>query len=169
MKRKHWKLLAVCVVLLLLWYRFGPNDAEKVIKSTIGTDADLILLKEEILEKDIRYSYVNKRILCLATDEAPPSFYVVNLTEFPYHRFECRNYRLFEWHPNIYFGRGDSYSSYYFVINDPNIAYLGLLIDGENHRIEVDQIPFVYFWHQDEGSSSLPGRYLYTKTGEILE
>ena len=63
MKRKHWKLLAVCVVLLLLWYRFGPNDAEKVIKNTIGTDADLILLKEEILEKDIRYSYVNKRIL----------------------------------------------------------------------------------------------------------
>ena len=168
MKRKHWKLLAVCVVLLLLWYRFGPNDAEKVIKNTIGTDADLILLKEEILEKDIRVSYVNKRILCLATDEDSPSFYVVDLTEFPYHRFECRNYRLFEWHPNIYFGPG-SLSSQYFVINDPNIAYLGLLIDGENHHIEVDQIPFVYFWHRDEGSSSLPGRCLYTKTGEILE
>lgn len=163
MKRKHWKLLAVCVVLLLLWYRFGPNDAEKVIKNTIGTDADLILLKEEIHDS---YGVYN-RILCLATDADPPSFYFVHLTESLYHRFECWNRKVYEWHPNVYFSTDGA--SYYFVINDPNIAYLGLLIDGENHRIEVDQIPFVYFWHQDEGSSSLPGRCLYTKTGEILE
>lgn len=167
MKKKYWKRLAVCVVLLLLWWRFGPNDAERVIKKTVGTDAGLMLIG---VDPPTRYGYGDSTLLCFATNESPPSYYAVWLSENVLHRFECREIRLYDrWdgHPGVY--RSLYPNPDIFIIDDPDIAYLGLYEGGKERRIEVDRIPFVYFWHEDEEAAGGRTLYLYTKEGELIK
>ena len=166
LKKKHWKWLALCVVFLLLWCRFGPNDAERVIKNTVGTDAGLMLIG---VDPPTRYG--GSMVLCFATNESPPSYYAVLLSENVLHRFECREIRLYDeqgWIPGVYgVYRSLFYDPHIFIIDNPDIVYLGLYEDCRERRIEVDRIPFVYFWHENDEAT---GRhYLYTKDGERFE